>query len=240
MSKRNTLKVLAALLAGLLAITALSGAALAALETETVEPAENETVEATVEFSAGTDVTVDLVNSSGSTVQSQTLNSTGEDFSSGNVNLTASFDVTTAGTYDVEFTATDSASVAATSTAVSYSETGVDVTADENLLVDVAFTAQSSANVTVENGTYADTKQVSVSSIAGDSAMITAEWTDLNGTYDVTVEYADSSAVNQSYVTVESDDSALSGIVGGANQTQMLGFGVLVLGIVYARNQGMI
>lgn len=240
MSKQQTIKVLAALLAGLLAFSVLTGGALAALETETVEPASNETVEATVAFNGETSVTVDLVNSTGSTVQTQTLDSTGEDFSSGDVNLTASFDVATGGTYDVQFSATDATAVTATSTSVSYSETGLDVTASDSLLVDVAFTSASSANVTVSNSTYSDTKQVSVSSVSGDSVMETAEWTDLNGTYDVTVEYADSTAVNQSYITVESDDSVLSGVIGGASQTQMLGFGVLVVGIVYARNRDMI
>ena len=222
------------LLAALLVGGTVTGAA-AVASTDVSINDDHETLSAMVTVSTETTVTVDVLDSDGTTVMIKTLNSTGESFPT---TLETTVSNLTPGDYTVDLSATNSSAVDNHSVTVSYTEP---VTAEnETVFVDVTFIAADTATVELGNETRV-LEATSAELAETDSVIKTAEFDNQSGTLTPTVEYGNSTAISNVYVSTGDSGGLLGGgTVGGASTTRLLVFALIATGAVYAYRTEMI
>lgn len=229
---------LTALLAVLLAGSLVAGAA--ALGTSGVTVDDHEDVEVTVEFSGDTSVDVTITDEDDEEVATDTLDGNDE-------TITETYDVEP-GDYDVDLVATDDTAVESDSVETvsifehyETSDTLVVDDADDTVVADVELTADTvvQAELIDENGTMVDNATAEV--VDGDYTDDSTEWVSMdlspeeavNHTVDLSAD--DTTAVNQTEYSIESGGLfGGGGIIAGAGQTELLAFGALVIGLIYA------
>jgi hypothetical protein len=237
----------------LLVAVLTTGGAAALLDSQEIhiDDPDNETVEATVDFSGSTDVTVNITNDVGE-IDSQTLSGTDGD------TLTATLDPSALDDSEnvtLHVDATDDTVASLNSTSLTKERT-VEVTdaANETLTLDVSFASSTnaSADVTVTDSADAELFTDSISYVADDYAdnatTVTQTYHDSHGllsanvTVSLTVHGA--SAYNAAYAQVNEESTTTSGgLLGGGDifgqdptVAAVVGL-VLIGGFYYAREE---
>ena len=239
----GTVATLALAALAVLALTITGGAAVASQDV-TIDDPDNDTVEVDVDYSAGVDATVELINGSGDVVDSQTITGTS------GATETFSVSASNAGDYAVNLTTAGTESNVSLNETRLIAERSVEVTdaANETVYVDLAFQGSSNATADIDVATDAgstiatDTIEYDATS---DTSTYTMEVNESDGliadTYTVTATVTSASAFEAAYATLE-DPNASSGFFGGeilGQDTSVAIAGLLVLGggYYYAREE---
>lgn len=231
-----------AALAAALAVVALAltgGAAADISQSKTV--GDFEAIELEVVSSGSTTVDVTITNSTGDTVKTDSLSMSSD-------TKTKTYDLEP-GDYTVSTTAgdttvIDSETVSVVSTVSAFSSDTVDVGTSEEIVTDVEFSANTSALVEISNETgsvvYSEGVTGTVTGTENVLETVTYEPSSAEN-YTVDVSAEDTTAINSTYVGVESTGLfGGGGIIGGAGQTELIGFALIVGGLVYAYREDMI
>jgi len=238
---------LATLMLATLAIVGLSMAGGAAVATEqvTIDDPTNDSVEVDVDFSAGVDATVELINDSGDAVDSQTITGT----SGATETFTVAAD--SAGDYTVNLTTTGTDSDVAINETRLIAERAVSVedAGNETVYVDAVFQGETNATADIEltdsAGTvlYTDTVEYDATTDETTHTLAINESDGLTaGDLTASVATSPASAYTSAYAGLEEPDSGLFGGTIAGQDTSIVLVVVLVLGGVgyYAREEGWI
>ena len=219
-----------AVLAVLVAV-GLAGPAVAQISDQEQTLDEFEEIAVEIDYSGSTDSTITITNSTGATVSDTTVSGSG-----GTITEVFNLDQ---GSYNVSVSSTDetavnSYNVTTQSSLAEYSADAIELDDGETIVADVEFSTGTSALVEVENdtGSVVDSKRIDFS---GTTEWRTVEFADLAaGNYTVAVNAEDTGAINQTSITTTSSGGILGGSIGGASNTQLLGFAAVVGGLIYA------
>ena len=243
--KPKYLRVAAGLLLIAGALLAI-GAASAILSSGTVtsDQPENQTVEVDMDFSGAATADVEIV-SDGTVVQSDSVTGASGESHTVSVPMTG----LASGDFELNVTADDETVVDVTETRMVTEQTDVlDVTENDTVAVDVGFDAEAVTNASVtiidDSGTTQRDETVSFDPIEyenGDGYK-TVEWTPSSNyeNVSVTVETNPVYGHDAVYSVVESNEGATGGILGGASDTEMIGFAAVVVGLLVAVSRGML
>ncbi|WP_436934988.1 hypothetical protein [Halovenus marina] len=243
---RNTLKSVGIGLAGLAALFALvmavfsGGAGAQMLDTNiSVDQPDNQQLEVDVSFSGDTSVDVNLT-SDGSVVESTTVSGTSGQTQTGTLDLTG----VSAGDYSL--VVTDDASASLSETRMITTQTNaLNVSQNDTVAVDVEFDATETTTATVEwqQNTSSNTTTINFDPVEYEdgSGMKTVKWdAGEDGPVNVTVTTSPAAGYEAMWVSDDSGFLGGGGIIGGAGQTELVAFGVVILGLLYARGQELI
>jgi hypothetical protein len=229
--------------AGLLLIAGLVvaiGAATAILMNGTVtsDQPENQTVEVDMDFSGAATADVEIVRD-GTVVQSDSVTGASGESHTVSVPMTG----LASGDFELNVTADDETVVDVTETRMVTEQTEVlDVTENDSVAVDVGFDAQevtnASVTITSDTGTTLRDETVSFDPIEyeGGTGYKTVEWTPSSNYENVTVTVETSPVYGHDavYSVIDGDGGATGGVIGGAGRTEMIGFAIIVVGLVVA------
>ena len=229
--------------AGLLLIAGLVvaiGAATAILTNGTVtsDQPENQTVEVDMDFSGAATADVEIVRD-GTVVQSDSVTGASGESHTVSVPMTG----LASGDFELKVTADDETVVDVTETRMVTEQADVlDVTENDSVAVDVGFDAQevtnASVTITSDTGTTLRDETVSFDPIEyeGGTGYKTVEWTPSSNYENVTVTVETSPVYGHDavYSVIDGDGGATGGVIGGAGRTEMIGFAIIVVGLVVA------
>jgi len=235
--------------AGLLLIAGLVvaiGAASAILSNGTItsDQPENQTVEVDMDFSGAATADVEII-SDGTVVQSDSVTGASGESHTVSVPMTG----LASGDFELNVTADDETVVDVTETRMVTEQTDVlNVTANDTVAVDVGFDSDvvtnASVTITDDSGTTQRDETVSFDPIEyeGGTGFKTVEWTPSTDYQNVSVTVSTNPVYGHDAVfsTVVNDDGATGGILGGASDTQMLGFLAVAVGLLVAVSRGML
>jgi hypothetical protein len=228
---------------GLLLYAGTGSAALASANITADQP-DNQTVDVVVSFSGSTDATAEL-SRDGSVVESTTVSGTSGDTKT----LPLDMSGLASGEFALDVSATDESVVTVENTTmVTTKPAQLNVTQNETVVVDVGFDASNPTNATVqltnsETVLNESTLQFDPVEAEDGTGIKTAKW-EADADYsavNVTVETIPASGYSEMWVDLQ-DSSGLfgGGIVAGANRNQILGFLVVLGGLIVARNRELI
>ena len=213
--------------------------------TVTSDQPENQTVEVDLDFSGG-GTTVDAnLTRDGTVVQSETVTETTDTTTTATLPLTGLDE----GDFSLDVTGADESNVTVTDTRMVTEQSDVlNVSANDSVAVDAGFDADQVTNATVtitdDTGTVQRDEEVSFDPVEaeGGTGYKTVEWTPSSdyGNVTVTIETAPVFGHDAVYSVIESDSGGTGGIIGGAGQTEMIGFTVLIVGVLLAMSRGRI
>ena len=243
MSEHNNKPKYLRVAAGLLLIAGLVvaiGAATAILTSGTVtsDQPENQTVEVDMDFSGAATADVEIVRD-GTVVQSDSVTGASGESHTVSVPMTG----LASGDFELNVTADDETVVDVTETRMVTEQTEMlDVTENDTVAVDVGFDAQevtnASVTITSDTGTTLRDETVSFDPIEyeGGTGYKTVEWTPSSNYENVTVTVETSPVYGHDavYSVIDGDGGATGGVIGGAGRTEMIGFAIIVVGLVVA------
>jgi hypothetical protein len=244
MSEHNNKPKYLRVAAGLLLIAGLVvaiGAATAILTSGTVtsDQPQNQTVEVDLEFiDGGTTADVEL-SRDGTVVQSETVTESTATTTTASLPLTGLAE----GDFSLDVTGADESNVSVADTRMVTKQTEVlDVNENDSVAVDVGFDAQEVTNasvaITSDTGTTLRDETVSFDPIEfeGGTGYKTVEWTPSSNYENVTVTVETSPVYGHDavYSVIDGDGGATGGVIGGAGRTEMIGFAIIVVGLVVA------
>jgi len=243
MSEHNNKPKYLRVAAGLLLIAGLVvaiGAATAILTNGTVtsDQPENQTVEVDMDFSGAATADVEIVRD-GTVVQSDSVTGASGESHTVSVPMTG----LASGDFELNVTADDETVVDVTETRMVTEQADVlDVTENDSVAVDVGFDAQevtnASVTITSDTGTTLRDETVSFDPIEyeGGTGYKTVEWTPSSNYENVTVTVETSPVYGHDavYSVIDGDGGATGGLIGGAGRTEMIGFAIIVVGLVVA------
>ena len=243
MSEHNNKPKYLRVAAGLLLIAGLVvaiGAAAAILTNGTVtsDQPENQTVEVDMDFSGAATADVEIVRD-GTVVQSDSVTGASGESHTVSVPMTGLAE----GDFSLNVTGSDESNVSVADTRMVTEQTEVlDVTENDTVAVDVGFDAQevtnASVTITSDTGTTLRDETVSFDPIEyeGGTGYKTVEWTPSSNYENVTVTVETGPVYGHDavYSVIDGNDGATGGVIGGAGRTEMIGFAIIVVGLVVA------
>jgi len=204
----------------------------------TSDQPSNQTVEVDMDFSGAASVDAELTRD-GTVVQSDTVSGASGESHTATLPMTGLDE----GDFDLSVTADDESVVTITDTRMVTEQTEVlDVTENDSVAVDVGFDAQevtnASVTITSDTGTTLRDETVSFDPIEyeGGTGYKTVEWTPSSNYENVTVTVETSPVYGHDavYSVIDGDGGATGGVIGGAGRTEMIGFAIIVVGLVVA------
>jgi len=224
-------------IAGLVALSAGVSAVLTDGSVTSDQPG-NQTVQVDADFS-GTGTTIEAnLTRDGTVVQSDSATETGGNSTTLSLPLTG----LDSGDFSLNVTGTDESNVTVTDTRMVTEQTEVlDVTENDSVAVDVGFDAAEATNasVTISSSTGTTLRDETVSfdpiEYEGGTGYKTVEWTPSSDYDNVTVRVETNPVYGHDAVySVVEGDGATGGIIGGAGKTEMIGFAIIVVGLIVA------
>lgn len=243
MIRTNTTLLLGLLIALSLAALLTVGAAASTDQTVTLSDPENQTIKTTAVWDGSGNVSMELIRD-GSVVAS--------DSAAGSSGLaTLEIDATghSEGEYQLSISSTENVSVDEPRL-VTERDTQLTVSTNQTVAVDVEFDATAQTNATVslsEDGSQIDSSELRFDPVAYEdgTGLKTAEFTlaEDRESLNVSITAQPASGYEQVWVSQADDSGGLiggGGIVAGADRNQILGFLVVVAGMVLAYNRDLL